>query len=82
MYHVKKRLDTLIYEDSKRHIMDSEPTWLIASIEDEILPALEKFLFLCEDEPTDEEMGYGSEPPLTADEMHTAAWKEHQRLHS
>ena len=31
-------------------------------------------------EPTDNELG--GEPPLTADEMHTAAWKQHQELHS
>jgi hypothetical protein len=31
-------------------------------------------------EPSD---GYlTGEPPLTADEMHTAAWKQHQELHS
>jgi hypothetical protein len=33
------------------------------------------------DEPTDEDLGYGSEPPITMDEMHTAAWKEHQEAH-
>ena len=31
-------------------------------------------------EPTDDELG--GEPPLTADEMHTAAWRKHQELHS
>ena len=33
-------------------------------------------------EPTDEELGYGSEPPLTLDEMHSKAHKEHIKLHS
>ena len=33
-------------------------------------------------EPTDEDLGYGGEPPMTMDEMHTAAWKEHQAMHS
>jgi hypothetical protein len=33
------------------------------------------------DEPTDEDLGYGAEPPITMDEMHTAAWKEHQEAH-
>ena len=31
-------------------------------------------------EPSDEEMGYGSEPPVTAAEMHTAAWAQKQEL--
>ena len=30
-------------------------------------------------EPTDDELT--GEPPITADEMHTAAWKEHQEAH-
>jgi len=33
-------------------------------------------------EPTDEELGYGSEPPLTLDEIHSKALKEHIELHS
>lgn len=32
-------------------------------------------------EPSDEEMGYGSEPPITAAEMHSAAWAQKQELH-
>jgi hypothetical protein len=31
------------------------------------------------DEPTDNELT--GEPPITADEIHTAAWKEHQEAH-
>jgi hypothetical protein len=31
------------------------------------------------DEPTDDELL--GEPPMTADEMHSAAWKEHQEAH-
>ena len=31
-------------------------------------------------EPSDEEMGYGSEPPITAAEMHSAAWAQKQEL--
>jgi hypothetical protein len=32
------------------------------------------------DEPTDNDLT--GEPPMTADEMHTAAWKQHQAMHS
>jgi hypothetical protein len=31
-------------------------------------------------EPTDDEMGCGSEPPITAAEMHSAAWAQKQEL--
>ena len=31
-------------------------------------------------EPTDDDLT--GEPPMTADEMHTAAWKQHQAMHS
>lgn len=31
-------------------------------------------------EPSDEEMGYSYEPPVTAAEMHTAAWAQKQEL--
>ena len=31
-------------------------------------------------EPSDEEMGYEYEPPITANEMHTAAWAQKQEL--
>ena len=30
-------------------------------------------------EPTDDELG--GEPPMTADELHSAAWKQHQEMH-
>jgi hypothetical protein len=32
------------------------------------------------DEPTDEDLI--GEPPITMNEMHSAAWKEHQAMHS
>lgn len=31
-------------------------------------------------EPSDEEMGYGFEPPITTAEMHSAAWAQKQEL--
>ena len=33
-------------------------------------------------EPTDEELSYGSEPPITLDEMYSKAHKQHIKLHS
>jgi len=45
--------------------------------------AVEEAIALLEEridyDPTPNEIG---EPPITLDEMHTAAWKEHQAMHS
>jgi hypothetical protein len=74
-----KELNEVLDRDSKRDIMYEHLTPTLRSlIEEEIIPALENELNW---EPSDEDLGYGSEPPLTADEMHTAAWQEHQELH-
>ena len=47
-----------------------------ALLEDEIIPVLENEL---DYDPTDDMAG---EPPITSAEMHTAAWKQHQQMHS
>ena len=74
-----KELKELLQRDSKRHMMDEHLTPSMRDlIEYEIIPVLENELNL---EPSDEDLGYGSEPPLTSDEMHTAAWNQHQELH-
>jgi hypothetical protein len=75
-----KELNEILTRESKRYEMDEHLTPSMRSLlEEEIIPALENELNY---EPSDEELGYGSEPPLTMNEMHTAAWKEHQLLHS
>lgn len=76
-YQVNKKMKQLLLEDSKRHMMDAEPTWFISIIEDEIAPAIEHLLDQADADPCDED----GEPPMTADEMHTAAWQQHQLLH-
>ena len=74
-----KELKEILSRESKRYEMDEHlsPS-MRALLEEEIIPALENELNY---EPTDEELGYGSEPPLTMNEMHSAAWKEHQAMH-
>ena len=47
-------------------------------LEEEIIPALENEINW---EPSDDDLGYGGEPPMTADERHSAAWQEHQEAH-
>lgn len=74
-----KELNEILERESKRPEMYEHLTPSMRSLlEEEIIPALENELNW---EPSDEDIGYGSEPPLTADEMHTAAWKQHQELH-
>jgi hypothetical protein len=47
------------------------------NILEEVIHALTEFIDYV---PSDEEMGYGSEPPVTAAEMHSAAWAQKQEL--
>jgi hypothetical protein len=74
-----QELNEILTRDSKRYEMDEHLTPTLRSlIEEEIIPALENELNW---EPSDEDLGYGSEPPMTADEMHTVAWQQHQEAH-
>lgn len=74
-----KELKEVLHREAKRHMMDEHLDCATRNlIEYEIIPVLEDQLNY---EPSDEEMGYGSEPPITADEMHSAAWAQHQELH-
>lgn len=74
-----KELNEILERESKRHEMNEHLSLSMRSLlEEEVIPALENELNW---EPSDTDLGYGSEPPLTADEMHTAAWQEHQEAH-
>jgi hypothetical protein len=79
LVRIIKELKDIVQRESKRHMMD---THLDSTLHDliayEIIPVLEEQLDYA---PSDEELGYGSEPAMTADEMHSAAWKEHQAAH-
>jgi hypothetical protein len=74
-----KELNEILKRESARHEMNEHLTPSMRSLlEEEIIPALENELNY---EPSDEELGYGSEPPLTMNEMHTAAFAQHQAMH-
>jgi hypothetical protein len=74
---VIKELKEVLARDDKRHQMDEHLTpSMRALLEEEIIPVLENEL---DYDPTDD---MGGEPPITADERHTAAWKQHQEMHS
>ena len=77
---IVKDLKAIVARESKRPqgCEDLTPS-MLALLEEEIIPALENELNW---EPSDADLGYGSEPPLTADERHTAAWQQHQAMHN
>ena len=73
-------LKAIVIRESKRPQGCEDLTYsMLALLEEEIIPQLENELNW---EPSDTDLGYGSEPPLTADERHTAAWQQHQAMHN
>jgi hypothetical protein len=82
-YQVQRALEILMQvvdRESKRHEMNQHLTHsMLSMLEDEIIPMLSNEMEY-NDGPSDDQI-YG-EPPMTADEMHTAAWRQHQELHS
>ncbi len=74
--NILAELKEVTKRENKRHQMDQHLTFsMLALLEDEIIPLLENELDV-DYEP--DEIG---ELPMTADEMHSAAWKQHQELH-
>ena len=75
--HVKnivKDLKAIIDREDKRHMMDQHLTTSMRMLlEDEIIPQLENELDF---DPTPQHLwdDTGGEPPITLDEMHTAAY--------
>jgi len=82
-FHVQDALEILMHvvdRESKRHEMNQHLTHsMLSMLEDEIIPMLSNELD-CDGGPSDDEIC--GEPPMTADEMHTAAWRQHQELRS
>jgi hypothetical protein len=82
-YQVQCALEILMHvvdRESKRHEMNQHLTpSMLSMLEDEIIPMLSNELD-CDGGPSDDKIC--GEPPMTADEMHTAAWRQHQELHS
>ena len=77
LQRIVKELKEVLAREDKRHEMDEHLTpSMRALLEEEIIPVLENEL---DYDPTDD---MGGEPPMTAAEMHTAAWKQHQEMHS
>ena len=69
-------LKAVIERESKRHQMDEH---LVPGDNDIVQEAIGLLEEIIDYDPTPTDPG---EPPITLDEMHTAAWKEHQAMHS
>ena len=72
---IRKELNAIIKYESSAGMFEYDP-YLIGAAE-KAVDALSGFL---DYDPTPED-GVG-EPPMTMDEMHTEAWKEHVAMHS
>ena len=72
---VRSILKNVLARESKRHIMDEHLVPGTSDVIEEIILMLEEQL---DYDPTPNEP---DEPPITAAEMHEAAWKEHQEMH-
>lgn len=73
---ILKDLKAIIDREDKRHQMDQHLTTSMRMLlEDEIIPQLENELDF---DPTPEHLwdDSGGEPPITLDEMHTAAYNQ------
>jgi hypothetical protein len=76
---ILEELQAIVQRENKRHLMDMHLNMsMLSLLEDEIIPLLKNEL---EWEPSDADLGNDGEPPMTADEMHTAAWHQHQEMH-
>ena len=60
--------------EEKRHLMDSAP-----GLDTCLNDLIERLTDYLDWEPSDPDLDTA---PITADEMHSAAWKEHQEAHS
>ena len=76
----QRKLEVVVKRDSSRHMMDSNmPVGLLMLLEDELMPLLAEAINEIEYDPTPQ---YAEEPGITMAEMHSAAWAEHQAMHS
>ena len=77
---ILKELNAIYQREEKRSLGYNQLPYHGPELVLEAIDSLQKAIEW--DEPTDQDLGYGGEPPMTMDEMHTAAWKEHQAMHS
>jgi hypothetical protein len=71
---IRKELHVMADRQEKVDIMDCNPHFLNCIYE--AIEIIDEYL---DYDPTPD---FAEEPPITASEMHSAAWKQHQKLHS
>jgi hypothetical protein len=77
----QQKLEIIVKRDGSRHQMDAHiPFDLMAVLEDELMPALEAAITCIEWEPSDDDIL--GEPPMTMQEIHSAAHAQHMELHN
>jgi hypothetical protein len=77
----QRKLEVIIKRDGSRHLMDAHiPFDLMAVLEDDLMPALDAAITCIEWEPSDDDIL--GEPPMTMQEMHSAAHAQHIALHN
>ena len=77
----RRKLEVIIKRDGSRHLMDAHiPLDVVNLIEDELMPALDAAIAWIEWEPSDDDIL--GEPPMTMQEMHSAAHAQHIALHN
>lgn len=77
IYLILKELSAIYQREEKRDWPDRKLPYEAPELILEAIGLLERATEW--DEPTDEDLT--GEPPMTADELHTAAWKQHQEMH-
>lgn len=71
---ISSELSEMLKREGKRvYVRDVQ----LESLLDDVIDKINQYI---DYEPSDEEMG--GEPPMSASEIHSAAWKQHQELHS
>jgi hypothetical protein len=75
-------LKEIVEYENKLDMMDQTLNPVdLSKIEDEIIPAIEEIIHY---DPTPQYLydNDGGEPPISAEEMHSGAWRQHQEFHS
>lgn len=77
----QSKLEVIVKRDGSRHPMDAHiPFEVMAVLEDDLMPALEAAIKWIEWEPSDDDIL--GEPPMSMQEMHSAAHAQHMELHN
>ncbi len=72
---IRDELQEIFNREIRGNIMDSTPG--LENMLSDVIDLLSNHIDYV---PSDDEMGYNSEPPITAAEMHSAAWAQKQEL--